>query len=253
VQCYFAATLMIAIFNFGIINLDVTMIFLLLPLTMNGVAPVVLAYVMLVYHGLSSSDVSILSFVVYAGSSSAFWIIYAHFRSFILNFSVTYNVVVQFTYGLSDIDACGGLSALTVCPDNLLMGRESAVNAVKQLQFIPLLVWGIATAILLGTMAAEVLARVKHRRLQSAVLPQPAQQENLAAESTKPRTALVKSISFWLTTVALVGCVGLQMSLLYISLSLDMFDPTDWGFGQIIAVTIWAPPIIDYTYTLLSK
>lgn len=246
-QCYFAGTLMIAIFVSGIIKIDVAMIYLLLPLTMNGVVPVVFAYIMLVYNRACSSAITFLTVAVYILSTVAFWILYINLRSLVTTNDLTYNVFAQYMYGISSIDTCGGLSALAACPDNLLLGREKAIGAIKLLRFIPPLVWSISTAILLGVLTAEAWTQVGKYRLHAETL----------SDQTTSNAAYITSktihVAFWLTTFASIGCVALQMSLLSITLSLDMFDAKDWGFGQVVAVTIWVPPVFDYLYLLLSK
>lgn len=40
----------------------------------------------------------------------------------------------------------------------------------------------------------------------------------------------------------------MQLSLLAIGKSLNMMNPHDWSFGQIVAITVWAPPILEYLY-----
>jgi hypothetical protein len=32
-----------------------------------------------------------------------------------------------------------------------------------------------------------------------------------------------------------------------------MMDPSAWSFGQIVAVAIWVPPIVEYAYLLMRK
>jgi len=46
----------------------------------------------------------------------------------------------------------------------------------------------------------------------------------------------------------LIG-ICFQLSLLSISSSLKMMDNKDWGFGQIVAVVVWVPPLLEYIYS----
>nr|XP_036579714.1 uncharacterized protein CTRU02_10190 [Colletotrichum truncatum]KAF6787394.1 hypothetical protein CTRU02_10190 [Colletotrichum truncatum] len=252
-QCYFAGTLMIAIFVSGIIKINVAMILLLLPLTTNGVVPVVFAYLMLVYHRASSSALTILTTAVYTLSTVAFWILFANFKSQVTANDLRYNVFAEFMYGISEVESCGGFSALTACSENLYMGREKAIDAARLLQTMPPVAWGISTVVLLGVLVAETRARVKEFQSRAAALPQQTTPKETHADSKKINIALLNSVAFWLTSLALIGCVVMQMSLLSIATTLDMFDPKDWGFGQVIAVTVWVPPVLGYLYFLLRK
>jgi len=64
---------------------------------------------------------------------------------------------------------------------------------------------------------------------------------------------MVWCIAFWVTAVAFLAGIGMQVSLLTISTSLKMTDCRKWTFGQIVAVTIWVPPLLEYLYEKSSK
>jgi hypothetical protein len=51
-----------------------------------------------------------------------------------------------------------------------------------------------------------------------------------------------------LVTLYFLAGAGMQMALLSIATSLDMMDRWDWGFGQVVAITIWVHPLIAYVY-----
>ena len=38
----------------------------------------------------------------------------------------------------------------------------------------------------------------------------------------------------------------MQLNVLSISIKLNMIDPGGWTFGQIVAVTVWIPPLLEY-------
>ena len=44
----------------------------------------------------------------------------------------------------------------------------------------------------------------------------------------------------------MLACLGMQFSTLAIGKALNMMDPTYWGFGQVIAVNVWAPPVLEW-------
>jgi hypothetical protein len=51
-----------------------------------------------------------------------------------------------------------------------------------------------------------------------------------------------------ITTPCFLACICIQLSLLSISTSLRMMSRHDWGFGQIVAVAVWIPPLLEYMY-----
>lgn len=57
-------------------------------------------------------------------------------------------------------------------------------------------------------------------------------------------------IIFVTTMLAFLAGMGMQVSLLSIAWSLHMMDAKSWTFGQIVAITIWIPPIIEILYEL---
>jgi hypothetical protein len=56
------------------------------------------------------------------------------------------------------------------------------------------------------------------------------------------------NFAYVLVTLCFLAGAGMQMALLSIATSLDMMDRWDWGFGQVVAITIWVPPLIAYVY-----
>jgi hypothetical protein len=61
------------------------------------------------------------------------------------------------------------------------------------------------------------------------------------------------NIVYYVVLLDLLAGAGMQLSLLSIGMRLKMMDRSDWGFGQIIAVTIWAPAILDHVYKEAEK
>jgi hypothetical protein len=52
--------------------------------------------------------------------------------------------------------------------------------------------------------------------------------------------------AFWFTTLVFLAGVGMQISVLSTAIKLDMVDANGWSFGQVIAVTVWIPPLLEY-------
>ena len=56
------------------------------------------------------------------------------------------------------------------------------------------------------------------------------------------------NLIYYITVIAFLVVVAMQLSLLSIGSSLEMMDVKDWSFGQVVAVTIWVPPMMNYVY-----
>ena len=45
----------------------------------------------------------------------------------------------------------------------------------------------------------------------------------------------------------------MQMTVLWTAIKLDMVNVSGWSFGQVVAVTIWIPPLLEYVCGEISK
>lgn len=54
--------------------------------------------------------------------------------------------------------------------------------------------------------------------------------------------------AFWFTTILFLAAIGMQLNVLLISTELKMVNPKGWTFGQIVAITVWIPPLLEYIY-----
>jgi hypothetical protein len=68
------------------------------------------------------------------------------------------------------------------------------------------------------------------------------------ADDGKPQLVTTRNFVYVLVTMCFLAGIGMQLSLLSIATSLDMMDRKDWSFGQVVAITIWIPPLLAYLY-----
>jgi hypothetical protein len=54
------------------------------------------------------------------------------------------------------------------------------------------------------------------------------------------------NFAYVLVTLCFLAGAGMQMALLSIAMPLKMMDRKDWGFGQVVTITIWVPPLAAY-------
>ena len=282
---------MIASFAESIYTTDLLVGYMLIPLAINGILPISFAYMLLVYFWKTSVGITLLTVTVYTLASVVYWTLYAHIIP-VTSGELSYRSYEQFMYKLSAIPACGGFSALAACPrqvglmsgpiGNGLVGTRPIKEVGRKLRVLTPIIWTFSTAVLLVLLALQLrqwrVARAQ-RRLQSSQPTEEAQLEEAQSREAKlsdaethenskagPAVAVgsrerkggvwspkVWRVLFWLCTICFFVGMGMQLSLLAVFTELQMMDPTDWGFGQIVAVTIWLPPALEYLYKLFSK
>ncbi|KAF2799252.1 hypothetical protein K505DRAFT_266015 [Melanomma pulvis-pyrius CBS 109.77] len=254
-QCYFSATIQIASLSYGIFETDMLVTFMLIPLATNGVLPVMFAFILLFRYGKATMDVTLLTAACWFLSSIVYWILYAHIipiNSDIGPGEREFRAYRQFMYKLSAIDACGGYSALAVCPDKFTVGQRDITKASHNIRVLTPIIWSFSTVCLIAVLAAKTARWVRgrnNRRQGSQEDPDNAAQDNPSSRNLP----LTLSITYWLTTLCFVAGICMQLSLLSIGTSLNMMDGKDWGFGQIVAITIWVPPLMAYLYKEMKE
>jgi hypothetical protein len=250
-QCYFSATIQVASLSYGIFKTDMLVTFMLIPLATNGVLPVVFGFLLLYRYKKATLDIVLLTVVCWILSSIVYWSLYANIipiNSEIKSEKRQYLAYQQFMYKLSAIDECGGYSALAVCPDNLKWGRKDISKASHNLRVLTPIIWTLSTVCLIVVLGAQMATWRRERKASREeyehVRPDTAHQDH----SLFLRSRFATSGTYWLTTLCFLAGIGMQFSLLSIGTSLNMMDTKEWGFGQIIAVTVWAPPLLGYLY-----
>ncbi|KAH8728544.1 hypothetical protein GQ44DRAFT_769508 [Phaeosphaeriaceae sp. PMI808] len=313
-QCYFSATIQIASLAYGIFSTDMLITFMLLPISISGVLPIIFGFLLLFRHGRDSMDVTLLTVACWLLSSIVYWVLYAHIIPINARFASEYRRYIayqQLTYKLSALDSCGGYSALAVCPNNFSVGKEEVTSASQKLSYLTPIIWSFSTICLLLVLGAKVanwhrewrnLARRRqgsqkegagHMRAGSSALGR----EQSHAQNTVVNSSLLEEIqinsedehdryqqrqshttrpavsvpphkkipttflrsdrslnTMWaITTPCFLAGIGIQISLLSISTSLKMMNRNDWGFGQIVAIAVWVPPLLQYMYDEFKK
>ncbi|KAI2487004.1 hypothetical protein Ptr902_01137 [Pyrenophora tritici-repentis] len=259
-QCVFVliicATVQTASFTFGIFNADMLNVFLLLPLTTNGILPIVLAYILLIRHHKATPDITVLTTICWILASVVYWILYSHvipINGEIQSKKANYSAYEQFMYKLSALEACGGYSALAVCPQNFLLGKDEIVRASWRLRTLTPLIWAVSSALLFVAVGSEVMrwrSEGKYHAVeQEAGVKEGGQRgKEVSKQGHGTRSLFANRVVYGIVSVAFLAGLGMQLSLLSVSLSLKMTDALDWTFGQIVAIAIWTPPLLGYVY-----
>lgn len=255
-QCYFSATIQIASLTLNIFTTDMLNTFLLLPLATNSILPVVFSYVLLLRCRKASMDATLLTTACWALASVVYWVLYSHLipiNNQIKDENKRYRAYQQFMYKLSALDECGGYSALAVCPNNLELGKTEIIAASHNLRVLTPIIWTFSTVCLLIALG-EKLKRWLNR--PSATETNHSSEEDTAHDQTTPppnsehssRSPFTNTVIYSLITLCFLAGIGMQLSLLSVSTSLNMTNRKEWSFGQIVAITIWAPPLLGYLY-----
>ena len=267
-QCYFAATLMVASFHLDLYGrTDMLQIFLLIPISLNGILPVIFAYFLLVSHtsnpGHDKLGPAILTAVVYILSSVVYWSLYNRFWPYSAN---NYAPGIWAAVGsrLSGVDACGGHSALALCPDleAFQRGIGDVERAGDKLLVLTPMIWAFSTLVF-GVLLVVQFCRPHPTLLRRKgnghpayvgifTLPWIKHDARASLDGEEGSRSVVPSttskIVFVTVLLAFLAGMGMQMSLLSIAWSLHMMDEKAWTFGQIVAITIWIPPIVEILY-----
>ncbi|KAJ4295620.1 hypothetical protein N0V90_007633 [Kalmusia sp. IMI 367209] len=165
-QCYFSATIQIASLSYGIFETDMLITFMLTPLATNGVLPVVFTYLLLFRCGKATFDATLLTAGCWLLASLVYWILYSSIIP--INQDITsdvqrYRAYQQFMYKLSALEACGGYSALAVCPNNFNLGKKEIFDASHNLRILTPIIWSFATVCLLVTLAGKMTKWMRRR------------------------------------------------------------------------------------------
>jgi len=243
-QCYFSGTLMIASFASDIYNIDLLTSFLLMPLALNGVLPIAFAFLLLVYYNKASAGIAILTVVVFDLASIAYWTLYAHLIP-VTTQVFKYDVYRQFAYKLSAIEPCGGYSALAACPDNMGFFTEPIRSAAYRLRIMTPILWTFSAFVMLMLIGLRMLQVYRSRHVQSAPTEE---QRKTAPNAGAAHDPKIWRVVFWVATFIFVAGMGMQLSLLAITTDLKMMNRHNWSFGQIVGVTIWIPPVLEYVF-----
>ncbi|KAF2264652.1 hypothetical protein CC78DRAFT_616570 [Lojkania enalia] len=252
-QCYFSSTLQIASLSTNILTTNMLLTFMLTPLASNGILPIVFAYVLLYRCRRASPDVTLLTLATWILSTIVYWILYAQMipiNGDIKNEERKYRAYEQFMYKLSAIDACGGYSALAVCPENFELGKGAIVDESHKLRILTPIIWSFSTACLFAVLLGKVIHWWHGRRaMYSTVESGPTYEKGTQhGRPTVYWSYFGGEAIYWLTALCFLVGICMQLSLLSIGTSLNMMNQMHWSFGQIVAVTIWVPPLLGWVY-----
>lgn len=215
VQCFFSMALQIASLFARVFHTNLLNAYMLLPLSMNGILPVLFAFLLFVQYGRASVYLTVLTGSSWLLATIVFWGSYLSMRRN-LNGTSEGTLDMQFVLRLSANPACGGYFAQTVCAYEYpihSLGRADLANT-----FMPL-VWLSGSLFFFMRLFGSTSISNGH-----------------------------PAIPF-----GFVISLAIQFYLFGTNVKIELMNVHSWGFGQIIGVTVWFAPVIVYVYLLLSK
>lgn len=214
---------------------------------MGCIAPV-FTLLLLHSHGIKSWPNSALCFASWLLNTVVFYMLFGNLS----NSLDTIERVDQILSNMFQTEYCGGSSAMVLCqewtgsnPMEYLSDFYNA-NMVTNIHNVPIL-WAYSTLVLLVLVATQAIGR------RGSPVTNSLQAEKLAL--TKKRTIFRRipqpSPQCWryLLLLAAVTLFCLALSCQYVMVStyhkMDVIDMHEWSFGQVVAVLIWVPTLLE--------
>ena len=226
-QCYYAIALLIASFvalygGNGAERAQLDDIFLLL-ISANGLIPVSLTfYTLMLLRRTTPYHIVLTMISALLASTTGFWIV--------KNYSLDQPVTSE-----QWPDTCGALSPQYIC------GRyeEFTMNYAYSPQIFFAVAATLCDILILHLVIWYTLRRFKNEclaRLMERLLPKGSR-----------TLRLVKAVLHTLAVIVLLACTTMEL-FFFVKLLFNKYtitDVHDWGFGQIVGITVWVTVIVD--------
>lgn len=214
---------------------------------MGCIAPV-FTLLLLHSHGIKSWPNTALCFASWLLNTIVFYMLFNNLS----NSLDTIERVDQILRNMFQTEYCGGSSAMVLCqewtgsnPMEYLSDFYNA-NMVTNIHNVPIL-WAYSTLVLLVLVATQVIGR------RGSPVPNSLPTKEIVP--TKKRTIFRRipqpSPQCWryLLLLAAVSVFCLALSCQYVMVStyhkMDVIDMHEWSFGQVVAVLIWVPTLLE--------
>lgn len=248
-QCYFSIPLAVAAYFSDPFNLDPLNAWGLLPVSTNGFMPEIFTLMMLNYHGSQHLYPLVLTYVSYISNSVTFLGV----MKYLTGMQEKGKALPRPAFvSLGGIESCGGSTGLALClqfqADSPPVFVIQKFGQVRLLVRIAQVVWCWCTLVLLlltyfqfqaselnGRDNAPFNARIRRSRISVC-------RDWWHRTLESPAVYYAASIAFFLGLLY-------QATLFYSFLGLGLVDLQAWSFGQIVAISIWVPPIVDYLHS----
>ena len=267
-QCYFSIPIAAATLLTDVFHLDPLNGYGFLPVAINGFLAQTFTLLQLHRHKRFSWYLSFLVFISWLLSTIILWAIIKYLTARPIGMQ-------DFEFrSLSQIDSCGGSSALALCEQRLdksplyylfykvvsitTYGRTLLFGTTTIGTLIVPTIWVFCTICLIMLFVHQIFGSPglgffasRGQSSRPTVRPQGGGwQDRFRHVFSHPWTGM---IGFYLASCMFFLSTGYQALLFYNYLGLNLLDSSGWGFGQIIAIVVWAPVLADYLYLQFGK
>ena len=267
-QCYFSIPIATATLLTDVFHLDPLNGYGFLPVAINGFLAQTFTLLQLHRNKRFSWYISTLVFTSWLLSTIILWAIIKYLTARPIG-------TQDFEFrSLSQINSCGGSSALALCEQRVDRSPLSYLfyHIVSVTGYGPTILFGttkigtliVPTIWVFCTMCLTMLlghqcfgspglgffaSRGPHTR-PTVRLQGGGWQDRLRDLFSNPWTGIT---GFYLASCMFFLSTAYQALLFYNYLALKLVDLSGWSFGQIIAIVVWLPVLADYLYLQFSK
>ena len=269
-QCYFSIALQVASVASGsLVSTSMLDPNLLVPLSTNAILPLTLNLLVIHHFGRTSIYLSALTFFSWLIASIVFWHLYTWtFIPLYWNYTLNDDPIVSFfghwdastslEASLGALPACGQHSAREICGGTSPDPAYYELNPpMKALSWTPL-IWVFCTLYLVAIYFEQIgRARkgfaLRYRAILNLFNVCIPSWLSIKLRKYLNKWKLSSDSIFQLTIISFLCLFGFQFYLFSNNVALGLVDTSSWGFGQIVAVFAWVPPMVEYVYLLFGE
>lgn len=253
-QCYFSIPLAVAAFYTDPFTLDPLNAFGLLPVSVNGFMPEIMTLMVLYYHEKHHWYSLLLTWTSYILNSVNFWAVRGYLS--LIN-SNTVTIKRLAFESLGGIDSCGGTTGLALCfqfqsesPPKFLI-RKYGNAALLGIKLAPA-VWAWCTVCLLILTYIRVRKSELGKKM-TATFKTTNSTSVLGLLQRRSHSILRSPLLYYIASAVFFVGLAYQGTLFVQFLKLGLVDFETWTFGQIVAITVWVPPVVDYLHSQFGR
>ncbi len=220
--------------------LDPLNAFALLPVSINGFLPQIFTLTVLHYYDLRSWYPLMLTYVSYLLNTIIFWPVVKYLN--LIRGKGT-ALKARAYKSLGDIDSCGGMTGIALC----LPFQHDSPPAFLIQQYGSVAWFGTRAAPWIWTWCTAVLLLLTLLQFRST--------ERKSWEKTY-LGSIVDRIYLMFQSIVTYGVISVvffagmiyQAVMFHSYVALGLVELDTWSFGQIVAIAVWIPPVLDYLH-----
>jgi len=228
-ECFFGASIVVAALRQQPLTIDPLNGYALLSVAITGFLPPIFTLMLLHSQDNRQWFSTIMVIITWLLSTVLFWLLYAN-----LSFMNGSNArLAEARNSLFKVPTCGGYSAMSMCQENVgndplrYMMEFYNWNKFPGIQTV-WLTWVLTTLVFIGLLVIRMIDFWRSSSRASS------------SGQTKAERA------FWITSAILLLFSFIYQLLMYLRYRrMDVIDKHNWTFGQVVALMIWAPVLLD--------